>query len=675
MGTSLSGLTPATTFDGLLKVGDNDPLTADLKAISTGDGTDTILSLSNSALQISGETTMISDTGTFLKINDTINPSQEFSINKPFSTLEMFDLGTSANTKLRLYNTYLRFQVGGATTRLSLDISGNLGLGIENSTAAARTHIKGSGVDSTTTSLLVQNSAGTELLKVQDDGLIQAQNLKIDASSTLPLLYAENSTKKSLKLGNQAHLSAFSTIDFKTYDGTDYTEAMRITGVNDQFVGIGETTPTARLHIKGSGNDNTTTSLLVQNSDAADMLKVADDGQITIGQTDLQGKINIKRASGGLQVGEISGEVKGLLLNGYDGTSVFIGRSSNEGVTINNGGFNHLGASLGVKGFGATSATTALLVQNSAGTELLKVLDGGADKQVRMNSALIGSLEFVGTSIATGGGNPITMQFNPLHIGGATGAELAIKGTGNDATTTALLVQNSDGTDMLKVTDDGATTIQSNFGVSGGDVAVFQNSADPTNQFKINKRDDSTNIWYTGTTNTEIEYRDTIHFRFNLGGVTQMQLRNSGNLGLGVGSANASARMHIKGSGATSATTALLVQNSAGTDLFKVQDDGNISLGSISIKGSIITGNAYFSSIVYGPNYYRQTSGATTIGGGTGADASAQLDVRSTTKGFLPPRMTDSERDAITTPAPGLMVYDTSNNQMNYWNGTTWIAF
>ena len=51
MGTSLSGLTPATTFDGLLKVGDNDPLTADLKAISTGDGTDTILQLSTTALQ------------------------------------------------------------------------------------------------------------------------------------------------------------------------------------------------------------------------------------------------------------------------------------------------------------------------------------------------------------------------------------------------------------------------------------------------------------------------------------------------------------------------------------------------------------------------------------------------------------------------------------------------
>ena len=52
MGTSLSGLTPATTFDGLLKTSDNEPLDGTLKTIGTGDGTDSILQLSNSALQV-----------------------------------------------------------------------------------------------------------------------------------------------------------------------------------------------------------------------------------------------------------------------------------------------------------------------------------------------------------------------------------------------------------------------------------------------------------------------------------------------------------------------------------------------------------------------------------------------------------------------------------------------
>jgi hypothetical protein len=46
---------------------------------------------------------------------------------------------------------------------------------------------------------------------------------------------------------------------------------------------------------------------------------------------------------------------------------------------------------------------------------------------------------------------------------------------------------------------------------------------------------------------------------------------------LGVGLNNPSARVDIKGVGATSATTSLLVQNSAGTELFKVQDDGIIT--------------------------------------------------------------------------------------------------
>ena len=54
-------------------------------------------------------------------------------------------------------------------------------------------------------------------------------------------------------------------------------------------------------------------------------------------------------------------------------------------------------------------------------------------------------------------------------------------------------------------------------------------------------------------------------------------------------------------------------------------------------------------------------------------DASAILQLDSTTQGMLPPRMTATQRDAIATPAQGLVIYNTDTNQYNYWNSTTWI--
>lgn len=53
-------------------------------------------------------------------------------------------------------------------------------------------------------------------------------------------------------------------------------------------------------------------------------------------------------------------------------------------------------------------------------------------------------------------------------------------------------------------------------------------------------------------------------------------------------------------------------------------------------------------------------------------DASAQLDIESTTKGFLPPRMTDNQRNAIANPAVGLVIYNITSNCLNFYAGSTW---
>jgi uncharacterized protein (TIGR02145 family) len=59
---------------------------------------------------------------------------------------------------------------------------------------------------------------------------------------------------------------------------------------------------------------------------------------------------------------------------------------------------------------------------------------------------------------------------------------------------------------------------------------------------------------------------------------------------------------------------------------------------------------------------------------GSSADASAMLEVKSTNKGFLLPRMTEVQRNAI-TPAEGLIIYNTSTHQLNFYNGTKWVNF
>ena len=133
----------------------------------------------------------------------------------------------------------------------------------------------------------------------------------------------------------------------------------------------------------------------------------------------------------------------------------------------------------------------------------------------------------------------------------------------------------------------------------------------------------------------------------------------------------------VKGTGTTSATTAFTIQNSAGTNTFDVRDDG------VATLSRLVVGTVRF-------NYFNSFNDAFTImqsnpstgnarfyqgvSVGTSSDpvASAILEAVSTTKGFLPPRMTTTQKNAIASPSAGLMVYDTTLNLMALYNGTTW---
>lgn len=78
-------------------------------------------------------------------------------------------------------------------------------------------------------------------------------------------------------------------------------------------------------------------------------------------------------------------------------------------------------------------------------------------------------------------------------------------------------------------------------------------------------------------------------------------------------------------------------------------------------------------------NAFTNSGYSFSIGSGSAPVASASLELTSTSKGFLPPRMTAVQAEAISSPAEGLMVYSTTGTgatitTKGWWgyDGATW---
>jgi hypothetical protein len=186
------------------------------------------------------------------------------------------------------------------------------------------------------------------------------------------------------------------------------------------------------------------------------------------------------------------------------------------------------------------------------------------------------------------------------------------------------------------------------------------------------------NVTHSNINSNEIcSYNSMYIFNRDIGGslVRAITISNTGAMISSDGSSTSSAMAHIKGSGSTSATTSLLVQNSSGMELLKVTDSGDFYMDNGNIWRAF--GYSYLrlqsdvSTLIVG-NSYSYFTGTPFNFGSAAPHASAHLQADSTTKGFLPPRMTTTQKNAISTPAAGLIVYDTDTNKLCCYNGTSW---
>jgi len=138
------------------------------------------------------------------------------------------------------------------------------------------------------------------------------------------------------------------------------------------------------------------------------------------------------------------------------------------------------------------------------------------------------------------------------------------------------------------------------------------------------------------------------------------------------------------GSGPKSTTPLDYTINGSGADGTDLAG-GHLSLAGGRNTGAGAPGDVRILTATVGASGTAQQALATrlTVKGGTGnvgigtatPSSSAALEVASTASGFLPPRMTESQRNAISNPATGLIIFNTTTNSPNFYDGTGWSPF
>jgi hypothetical protein len=324
----------------------------------------------------------------------------------------------------------------------------------------ARLGIKGSGTTSATTSLLVQNSAGTNLFNVRDDGNIGIFTGRIFDGS--------NTDKSFYIVGNTNVVSNFQSVSLRVYDGTAYASGLEVVGNNaSPKVGIGTTTPASQLEIKG----NSDASFQISGGTAGRRALFSYFNSPSVFEFDVSNILRIKNGSTYSLYTDTTG-------------SVGIGTLSPSARTH-------------IVGAGTTGATTSLLVQNSAGVASLQVLD---DTSVFNNGK-----GAVGSNTAFGGGaliNNTTGSFN-----NAIGFQALINnatGSFNTANGGGALRNNNTGADNVAIGVNALffnTTGSSSTAI--GKSALFNNTA--SNNTAVGFEAALTNT--TGTSITAIGYQ------------------------------------------------------------------------------------------------------------------------------------------------------------------------
>ena len=181
----------------------------------------------------------------------------------------------------------------------------------------------------------------------------------------------------------------------------------------------------------------------------------------------------------------------------------------------------------------------------------------------------------------------------------------------------------------------------------------------------------STNYFlqYISTSSQYIWYSSTV------GRVATLFL-NNGNFVLGSSTSDLGNKLDISGNIAIrNAQPRINLVSSPGSGGIVFWNDGSnrFAMGYQPIQGSEAAGSLNLYS--YGSSSTILSilaNGKILMGANNSSVTSARLEVVSTSQGFLPPKMTTAQKNAIVSPVSGLMVFDTTLNKLCVYSGTAW---
>lgn len=331
--------------------------------------------------------------------------------------------------------------------------AGNTGLG-EN-TPTAKLHIRGSGITSSTYALKIDDLALAQLLHVRNDGIVSVgSNITIDGkdvtnypitirssrndltrmqilnggATQTDLQIATNNGANSIYYGVSSTNNAF--IDNRTTGNLLFQNG----GVSQMIFntigdfGIGENTPTSKLHIKGSGTTSSGYALKVDNNSSNPLLYVRNDGKVGIGNLATGSTFsvsstnnNIFRTSavGTYNTSTIESDNYSASLNINAATDGPVG-GYNSGIYLNSNGV-YRGS------FNAESTTSVTTLESAGGywlllknstTESIGLGQGGNYIQFNTNGTSKMLIDGPTGNVAIG--SPIFVPTAKLHVSGNT---------------------------------------------------------------------------------------------------------------------------------------------------------------------------------------------------------------------------------------------------------------